>query len=310
MANSRRFTVICQNDVRNHLTPVNTGWVARGRPAERLPAAWEAAIEEWAGWLKLSGLSANTIELRRGHMRTMAKRSGTSHPAQVRFADLVEVCSQQDWSKEHRRSVRTTLNKFFDWARVHEWHETNPAAQLPHVAAAEPKPRPAPDEVWRELLAKANPRERLMARLAGEAGMRRAEVARCHRDDLVRDTDGWALVVHGKGDRQRVVPIADGLAREIRDHCQAGYLFPGDIGGHLSAKYVGELLSRLMPDGFAMHSLRHRYASRGYRKTRNLRAVQMALGHKSVATTERYCLVTRDEIRRVSDAASDDDDVA
>lgn len=265
-------------------------------------------MSEWAAWLKLSGVSANTITLRRGHVRTLAKRSGTSLPDQVTFTLLVDLCSTPDWSKEHRRSVRTSLVNFFEWARMHGWHHHNPATELPRVAAAEPKPRPTPDDVWRDLLAAAGPRERLMARLAAEAGMRRSEVARCHRDDLVRDTEGWALVVHGKGDKQRVVPIGEGLAHEIRRWCERGFLFPGDVDGHLSEKHVGSLISELMPDGWTMHKLRHRYASRGYRKTRNLRAVQMALGHASVATTERYTLVTRDEVRLVSEAAADDDD--
>ena len=68
---------------------------------------------------------------------------------------------------------------------------------------------------------------------------------------------------------------------------------------------MGELISALMPDGWTMHKLRHRYASRGYARTRNLRAVQLALGHASVATTERYTMVTSDEVRLVSEAAAD-----
>ncbi|OBK04066.1 recombinase XerD [Mycolicibacterium fortuitum] len=46
-----------------------------------------------------------------------------------------------------------------------------------------------------------------------------------------------------------------------------------------------------------MHTLRHRFATRAYRATRNLRAVQMLLGHASVATTQRYLAVDDDEIR-------------
>ena len=48
----------------------------------------------------------------------------------------------------------------------------------------------------------------------------------------------------------------------------------------------------------------HRYASRGYAATRDLRAVQEALGHASVATTQRYTAVTRSEVRAVSEAAA------
>ena len=290
------------------LTLIKINSVARGRPTHALPRAWEDAIAGWLAWLKLGGSSANTIHLRRGHVRTIAKRSQTAHPRLVTLACLVDLCSRPDWSREHRRAVRTSLISFYEWAGAHDYADTNPALLLPRVAADTPRPRPAPDDVWRDLLNAAPPRERMMARLAAEAGMRRAEVARCRREDLIRDTQGWALIVHGKGDRQRVVPITKSLARAIERFCPRGFLFPGEHDGHLSARYVGELISALMPPGWTMHKLRHRYASRGYSKTRNLRAVQLALGHASVATTERYTLVTRDEVRAVSEAAADDDE--
>ncbi len=53
-----------------------------------------------------------------------------------------------------------------------------------------------------------------------------------------------------------------------------------------------------------MHKLRHRYASKGYAGTGNIRAVQEALGHASVATTQRYTAVTSREVRAVSEAAA------
>lgn len=144
-----------------------------------------------------------------------------------------------------------------------------------------------------------------MARLAGEAGLRRAEVAQVHSDDLIRDLHGWSLIVHGKGGKQRVVPLTDELVAVFRQHCtRHGYLFPGQIEGHISPRWVGRMISQLMPPGWSMHKLRHRYATRGYAGTGNLRAVQEALGHASVATTQRYTAVSSSEVRRVSEAAA------
>jgi integrase len=153
------------------------------------------------------------------------------------------------------------------------------------------------------LIATAPPRELLMIRLAGEAGMRRGEVALCHRDDLIAGPRGASLVVHGKARKQRVVPVTDSLAEAIRQQCAAGYVFPGETDGHISVNYVGTLISRLMPPGYTMHTLRHLFASRAYRGSRNLRAIQLLLGHSSVATTERYCAVDDDEIRAAMEAA-------
>jgi hypothetical protein len=45
---------------------------------------------------------------------------------------------------------------------------------------------------------------------------------------------------------------------------------PRRFGGHLSPQWVGELVKQVLPDGYTMHTLRHRFASRAYRGTRNL----------------------------------------
>lgn len=87
-------------------------------------------------------------------------------------------------------------------------------------------------------------------------------------------------------------------------HSCDGYLFSGQIDGHISPGHVGVLLSRLMPAGWSMHKLRHRYATRGYAGTGNLRAVQEALGHASVATTQRYTAVSSAQVRAVTEAAA------
>lgn len=272
--------------------------------------AWGEAIQGWIRWVKLGGVSSNTARLRRDHVQMIARRSGVDHPRHLTLSRLVDLFSERRWSNEHRKGVRTSLISFCDWCVLNGFMESNPAVQLPKVPGDKPRPRPAPDEAWRQLLETAPPRELLMARLAGEAGLRRGEVARSHRDDLVRDQGGWALIVKGKGAKQRVVPITVSLATAIRAHCEGGFLFPGQVDGHISVGWAGTVISRLMPDGVTMHKLRHRFATKGYAGTRNLRAVQEALGHASVATTERYTLVTRDEVRAVSEAAGLPDDAA
>ena len=163
------------------------------------------------------------------------------------------------------------------------------------MRAAAPSPRPAPDSAWSAALAIADPRVRLMLRLAAEAGLRRAEIARVHRRDLTVGHTGATLLVHGKGGKLRALPISDALAAAIAR--ADGYLFPGDEDGHLSPRYVGKLMAGALPDHWTAHTLRHRFATRAYRGSRNLRAVQTLLGHSSVATTERYTAVDDDEIR-------------
>lgn len=271
-----------------------------------LPSGWEAALSGWETWMRVAARRESTVRLRSDLVRSIARRSRTDHPRELKLNDIVGLCSERPWSAEHRRAVRTSLVGFYDWAMKMEVVSDNPARKLPKVAAPAPAPRPAPDDVWLALLAAAPPRERLMALLAGEAGLRRAEVAAVHCDDLIQDLHGWSLLIHGKGGKQRVVPLTDRLVAEIRAYCPGGYLFPGQIDGHISPKQAGTVVSKLMPPGWTIHRLRHRYATRGYAGTGNLRAVQEALGHASVATTQRYTAVSSREVRSVSEAAGKD----
>lgn len=140
-----------------------------------------------------------------------------------------------------------------------------------------------------------------MLRLAGEAGLRRAEVAAVHTRDLV-DVGAPQLFVNGKGGRRRVVPISEYLAFLIGESGD-GWLFPNRAGGHLSAGHIGKLVNRALPDSWTVHTLRHRYATLAFRGSRNLRAVQTLMGHASILTTERYTQVTDDETRAAAACA-------
>lgn len=218
-------------------------------------------------------------------------------PARVTTAGILAWFGQQTRSIETRRGHRNSAVSFFDWAHRDGHLSTNPGTDLPVMRAATPAPRPAPDSAWSAALAFADPRVRLMLRLAAEAGLRRAEIARVHRRDLTRGPAGAELLVHGKGGKLRIVPVGDDLAAAIAAGGSDGYLFPGDEAGHLSPRWVGKLMAGALPDHWTAHTLRHRFATRAYRGSRNLRAVQVLLGHSSVATTERYTAVDADEIR-------------
>jgi len=56
-------------------------------------------------------------------------------------------------------------------------------------------------------------------------------------------------------------------------------------------RWVGKLMAGALPDHWTAHTLRYRFATRAYRGSCNLRAVQVLLGLSSVATTERYTAV-------------------
>jgi integrase len=193
--------------------------------------------------------------------------------------------------------MRSSLRRFWAWAIDAGETTINPALALPEVRPETPSPRPAAADVVLAALATSDSRVVLMLRLANELGMRRGEVAQVHpAEDLARDAAGWSLLVHGKGLRKRVLPLPEDLAAKLRESGD-GYLFPSPTGGHLTPHWVGSLVSRALRDGTTMHQLRHLCATEVHDATRDVRLVQVMLGHASLATTQRYLAVDQAHIR-------------
>lgn len=253
--------------------------------------------------MSASACTVATIEQRTYHLGRVAADLG-GWPGAVSTADLVEWLGQHDWSPNTRRSYRGTLRAFYAWAVAAGAIEGSPAAALPPVRVPRAIPRPTPEEAYRGALVGADARVRRAILLAGACGLRRGEVARTRREDVTPDLVGWSLHVKGKGGHARLVPLPDDLARELL-RCEPGWLFPSARGGgHLTPHHLGKLVARELPDGFTMHTLRHRCGTVTYAGTRDLRAVQELLGHAKPETTAIYTAVPGSAIRAAVEAAA------
>ena len=258
---------------------------------------WNQAIDDFIGSLRAAGRRPGTMKLRAHYLRLLSRGVDVG-PWDVTGDDLVAWAGRQSWDLETRRSARASCRVFFAWAVATGRREDDPSTALAPVRIGPPTPHPVPEDVLEHALEGVPERVRLMVRLAAEAGLRRGEVAVIHRRDVQRDLLGWSLRVHGKGGRVRVVPLSDGLAGLIRERAGVGYLFPGNDGGHVSADWVGRLVGRELPEGWSMHSLRHRFATVAYAHDRDLLTVQGLLGHASPATTQRYVRPPGEAARR------------
>lgn len=272
---------------------------------------WAEVIAAYLHTLAAAGLRPATLRLRYDQLQQMARAMGCP-PDEVTAELLVGWFGDNaQWSPETRRGNRSTAKGFFTWAYRAGRIAVYLGDEIAKVRVPKAAPRPAPDDAWEAALAAADPRSTLMLRLAAEVGMRCGEVAQVHTRDVLVAGGCAQLVVHGKGGKERIVPISEEIAGLIRRGAAGhtpgmpaqGWLFPDGAGGHLSPRWVCTLTSRLLPAGWTMHTLRHRFATRAYRGTRNLRAVQQLLGHASIATTERYTAVDDSEVRAAAAAA-------
>lgn len=242
-----------------------------------------------------TGRGHGTERMRFYQLRAFALHTGRG-PLEVTPDDIVDYLGRDHWSNGTRRGVRAALKGFYTWLQVTGRRTDHPALLVPPAPAHRGVPRPAPDHVLSEALEAAEARVRMMLRLAAEAGLRCCEICRVHTDDVSGARGERTLRVLGKGDRVRVVPISDSLATAIR-MADPGWVFPGQIDGHLSAHYVSKLISQAMP-GHTAHTLRHRYATRALVGAGgNLRVVQELLGHANITTTQIYTAVEAHQLR-------------
>lgn len=266
--------------------------------------AWSSAIDEWTGWARAKGSAPTTMATRRQHLAHMARTIGVVDPWEVTRGDLVAWAGRMEWARETRRCRRMTVRSFYAYAAEAGHVEVSPALALPAVKPSTPNPRPCPDDIYAAALLDASDRERLILRLAAEHGLRRGEIALVHSRDLLADLTGWSLLVHGKGSKERTVPLLDDVAAELR-RLPVGYAFPGADHGHLSPRWIGKVITNLLPEGWTLHKMRHRAATRFHEASGgDVFQVQELLGHASPVTTRAYVKVRNDKLRATVNAAA------
>jgi len=136
------------------------------------------------------------------------------------------------------------------------------------------------------------------------SGVRVAELCGLRATDV--ELDAAAMVVWGKGGRQRRVPLSAPAvvalvawiaATEVPRVPGDEQLFVNTRGRPLTPRDVRRILDRRSPTPTHPHALRHTFATHLLDGGADLRSVQELLGHRDVATTQRYTHVSRERLR-------------
>ena len=258
---------------------------------------WEDAIDGYLAYLIGAGSSRETIRLRRHYLGVLARHCYCTGPWSTTVDELTAVLATPEWAPETRKSARSSMRGFYRWGMDTGKTATDPSRALPRVRVPLGAPRPTPRDVVTRALAAADDRARAMLLLALLAGLRRAEIARVHHDEMIRSSDrDWSLRVVGKGGKVRVLPLHPLLAETMLEH-GAGFLFPGQDHGHLSPDRTGRIIGDLLGPGWTAHTLRHRFSTEAYATHHDLFAVQALLGHARPETTARYTAVPDESLR-------------
>jgi len=133
------------------------------------------------------------------------------------------------------------------------------------------------------------------------SGLRISEALGLRRRDVPAPGAGDVLVVTGKGNKTRMVPVLAGVLGLIADYvalcpyplAPAAPIFVGARGGPLSPRIIQLAMASLrgalgLPDSATPHALRHSFATHLLTRGGDLRAIQELLGHASLSTTQIY----------------------
>lgn len=157
----------------------------------------------------------------------------------------------------------------------------------------------------------ASRRDALLFELLYQTGMRQAELRAVRDTDVDRAT--LTLKVHGKRNKERLVPLSQQMIRMIdqyqsmRDANFAGHadrLLLNDKGEEMSPYYVYNKVHQMLENITTLkqkspHVLRHTFATHLLDEGASLVAIQKLLGHEDLATTQVYAHTTIEQLKQI-----------
>ena len=206
---------------------------------------------------------------------------------------------------------RSALRQFFGFTFAEGWRRDNPSLALDGARVGLTLPKLLSAEEIVAMIAAAARRPgpdgvRLVAiiELLYASGLRISELSQLPLGAVQRDSH--AIVVRGKGDKERMVPLTDAAhdalaaylevrPRFLAEGQSSRFLFPVRRKPRpLSRVRIGQLLKAVAlaagvdPARVSPHVLRHAFATHLLEGGADLRSVQQMLGHADIATTQIY----------------------
>ncbi len=144
------------------------------------------------------------------------------------------------------------------------------------------------------------------------SGLRISEALGLMREDVPEPGRGDVVIVTGKGNKKRMVPVLAQVAKLVADYvalcpyrlASTDPLFVGAKGARLSPRIIQLAMARLrgvlgLPESATPHALRHSFATHLLARGGDLRAIQELLGHASLSTTQVYTEVDTERLLEV-----------
>ena len=213
----------------------------------------------------------------------------------------------------------SVIRQFFRFLLAERMRDDDPASTLDSPKLGRPLPKVLSRAEVDRLIEATRGKEGDGGRMATlleilyGTGLRVSELVTLPLSAVERDPT--VLIVRGKGEKDRMVPLSDPARASIASwlHVRAGmldddspsrYLFPSrGRTGHLTRQRFAQLLKEaalaadIDPARVSPHVLRHAFASHLLEGGADLRSVQLMLGHADIATTQIYTHVLDEKLR-------------
>jgi integrase/recombinase XerC len=244
----------------------------------------------------------------------------------IEVLDDVTAREVRGWQMEHMErgekagTVKrrlSSLSSFFRYLRRHGLFEADIMAKV--SAPKQPKRLPVffkekeTEHLYDEGLFPdtfMGQRDKLMLRMLYETGMRRSELAGLKTASV--DFSSLTIKVLGKRNKERLIPIENELAHNIKEYLAlkeqekgpSEWLFVGARGRQITPQDVYLTVKKYMTalsdaDRISPHVFRHSFATHILNEGGNIEAIKELLGHADLATTEVYTHVTREHLKEV-----------
>jgi site-specific recombinase XerD len=254
--------------------------------------AYRIDLEQFAAWLRRRGLDLDSFDTRA--FAEYAAELGADRPGRNprKLSDTTLA--------RKLAAVRSLLRATLGPARVPDLPMSGRRRRrLPHA------PSPEEADALLEALQGSGPlalRNRALFELVYSAGLRAQEAVDLRLEDV--DFEQEALLVHGKGGKERAVPLGEEAAYHLRRYLEEGR--PALARGAIDTLFLStrgkpletSTLRRLLPNP---HRLRHAFATHLLEGGADLRTIQELLGHSSLSTTQIYSHVDAKRLRKVYD---------
>ena len=288
---------------------------------------WPQSIKAFIQYLKIErGLSENTIKGYQADLKKLADwlvQSDTAPaPAKIEL-DLFQDFVYQQAKVLHPRSqarLISSLKGFFNFLVFEDLRADNPLTLMESPKIGRYLPDTLTVTEIDALIAAIDlghpqgERNRAMLETLYGCGLRVSELVSLRLSDLHFDQE--FIKVTGKGDKQRIVPIAESTMKyiniyvlEIRNHLTIDSAFRDTVflnrrGKGLTRAMVFTIIKDLAQRAgihkkVSPHTFRHSFATHLLEHGADLRAIQQMLGHESITTTEIYTHVETAHLTKV-----------